>query len=125
MPLSSSVTTQASGIANCATGYAATSSATATATSFLVGFKPRIVRFHNVTDRISDEWIQGMAAASSIHSVATGVRTLETTNGITVGEVTVDVTDSLGTTRSVTGWGFTVTAVTAVASKVFAWEAVG
>jgi len=125
MPLSSSVTTQAAGIANCATGYAATSSATAAATSFVVGFKPRIVRFHNVTDRISDEWIQGMAAASSIHSVAAGTRTLETTNGITVGEVTVSVTDSLGTARDVTGWGFTVTATTAVASKVFAWEAVG
>lgn len=118
MPLSSSVTTQAAGITNCATGYAATSSATAAATSFVVGFKPRIVRFHNVTDRISDEWIQGMAAASAIHSVAAGTRTLETTNGITVGEVTDSSTGAVG-------WGFTVTAVTAVASKVFAWEAVG
>jgi hypothetical protein len=118
MPLSSSVTTQAAGIANCATGYAATSSASATATSFVVGFKPRVVRFHNVTDRISDEWIQGMAAASSIHSVAAGTRTLETTNGITVGEVTDTYTGAVG-------WGFTVTAVTAVASKVFAWEAIG
>jgi hypothetical protein len=84
----------------------------------VVGFKPRVVRFHNVTDRISDEWLEGMAAASSVHSVATGVRTLETTNGITVGEVTDSSTGAVG-------WGFTVTAVTAVASKVFAWEAVG
>lgn len=118
MPLSSSVTTQAAGITNCATGYATTSAAAATATSFVVGFKPRIVRFHNVTDRISDEWIQGMPAASAIHSVAVGTRTLETTNGITVGEVTDSSTGTVG-------WGFTVTAVTAVASKVFAWEAVG
>lgn len=118
MPLSSSVVTQAGGVANCATGYAATSSATATATSFVVGFLPRVVRFHNVTDRISDEWIQGMAAASSIHTVAAGTRTLETTNGITVGEVTDSATGAVGK-------GFTVTAATAIASKVFAWEAVG
>jgi hypothetical protein len=59
-----------------------------------------------------------MAAASAIHSVAAGTRTLETTNGITVGQVTDTATGAVG-------WGFTVTAVTAVASKVFAWEAVG
>jgi len=41
-----------------------------------------------------------------------------TTNGITVGEVT-------DTSTGVVGKGFTVTATTAVASKVFAWEAVG
>jgi len=77
MPLSSSVTTQAAGVSNRAVGYAATSSATAAATSFLVGFKPRVVRFHNVTDRISDEWSEGMAAASSLHTVAAGTRTLD------------------------------------------------
>jgi hypothetical protein len=74
-----------------------------------VGFVPRVVRFRNVTDRISDEWYEGMAAASSIHTVAAGTVTLETTNGITV--------NADGT--------FTLTAVTMVASKTFAWEAIG
>ena len=68
-----------------------------------------MVKFHNITDRISDEWYEGMAAASSRHIVATGVVTLEATNGITV--------NADGT--------FTVTAVTMVASKTFAWEAIG
>jgi hypothetical protein len=118
MPLSSSVVTQAGGVVNRAVGYAATSSATAAATSFVTGFLPRSVRFHNLTDRISDEWSEGMAAASSLHTVAAGTRTLETTNGITVGEVTDSSTGAVGK-------GFTVTATTAVASKVFAWEAIG
>lgn len=125
MALTTNITTQSAGIVNHTVGKAVTDAAAAAATSFLVGFKPRVVRFHNLTDRISDEWLEGMAAASSLHSVATGVRTLETTNGITVGEVTVAVTNSLGVTSNVTGWGFTVTATTMVASKVFAWEAIG
>ena len=121
MPLSSLVTTQAAGISNHAAGYAVTSAATAAAQSFLVGFKPRVVRFHNVTDRISAEWHEGMASASAIQTAAAGARTLETTNGVAVGEVTVVGLD--GVTR--TGWGFTMTAVSMVASKTFAWEAVG
>lgn len=116
MPLSASTTTQSGGVSNRAVGLATTSSATAAATSFVVGFLPRVVRFHNVTDRISDEWYEGMAAASSIHTVAAGTRTLETTNGITVGEVTDSYTGAVGK-------GFTVTATTAVASKSFSWEA--
>lgn len=109
MALTTNTVNQTGGIANHATGRAVTDSATAAAATFNVGFVPRIVRFHNLTDRISDEWYEGMAAASSLHTVAAGTRTLETTNGITVNDD--------GT--------FTVTAVTMVASKTFAWEAVG
>ncbi|TFZ81327.1 hypothetical protein [Candidatus Macondimonas diazotrophica] len=109
MALTTNTLAQTGGVANHATGYVVTDSGTAAATTFNVGFKPRMVRFHNLTDRISDEWYEGMAAASSLHTVAAGTRTLETTNGITVNDD--------GT--------FTVTAVTMVASKSFAWEAVG
>ena len=109
MPLSTDTQSSTAGISNHKTGLAVTTSATAAAATFTVGFVPRIVRFHNVTDRISDEWYQGMAAASSIHTVAVGTRTLEATNGITVG----------------TDGTFTVTAVTMVASKTFVWEAIG
>ncbi len=97
------------GIANHAVGSVVTDSATAAAATIAVGFVPRVVKFHNITDRISDEWYEGMAAASSRHIVATGVVTLETTNGITVN----------------TDGTFTLTAVTMVASKTFAWEAIG
>ena len=109
MALTTNTRAYSAGIVNHATGYVVSDSATAAAATFTVGFIPRIVRFHNVTDRISDEWLTGMAAASSIHTVAAGTRTLETTNGITVG----------------TDGTFTVTAVTMVASKTFVWEAVG
>ena len=42
----------------------------AAATTFTLGFAPRKVRFVNLTDRIQDEWFEGMASASSLHTVA-------------------------------------------------------
>jgi hypothetical protein len=108
MALTTNTQSNSMGICNIATGYVVTDSGTAAATTFTLGFEPRIVRFHNVTDRISDEWQAGMANASSIHTVANGTRTLETTNGI-----------------SVSGNTFTVTATTIPASKTFVWEAIG
>lgn len=108
MALTTNVQDNAGGIAQHATGYVVSDAGAAAATTFTCGFAPRLVRFHNVTDRISDEWLEGMAAASSIHTIAAGTRTLETTNGITVA-----------------GNGFSVTATTMVASKTFVWEAIG
>ncbi|MEG7685945.1 hypothetical protein, partial [Listeria monocytogenes] len=64
------------------------------------------VRIINHTDRIVDEWLEGMASAESLHTVAAGAQTLETTNGI-----------------AVSGNTFTLTATTLVASKTFYWEA--
>ena len=95
------------GVANHTTGYVVTDAGAAADTTFVCGFAPRLVRFHNLTDRISDEWIEGMAAASALHTVAAGTRTLETTNGITI-----------------VGNGFSVKAATILASKSFAWEAI-
>lgn len=108
MALTTNTMARSGGIVNHATGYVVSDAGAAAATTFTVGFTPRIVRFHNVTDRISDEWLTGMASASSIHTVAAGTRTLETTNGI-----------------AVSGNTFTVTATTMVASKTFVWEAIG
>jgi hypothetical protein len=108
MALTTNTQANGGGIVNHATGYVVSDGGAAAATTFTVGFTPRVVRFHNVTDRISDEWMTGMASASSIHTVAAGTRTLETTNGI-----------------AVSGNTFTVTAVTMVASKTFVWEAIG
>lgn len=108
MALTTNTQTQAAGITNRATGSVVTDAGAAADTTFTLGFTPTSVRFHNVTDRISDEWVSGMAAYSSIHTVAVGTRTLEVTNGISVG----------------TG-DFTVKAATILASKSFSWEAVG
>jgi len=108
MALSTNTQTNSNGIANHAVGKIVTDAAAAAAATITLGFAPRAIKFHNLTDRISDEWYEGMAAASSLHTVAAGTRTLETTNGVTV----------VGNT-------FTLTAVTMVASKTFYWEAIG
>lgn len=107
MALTTNTQDNSGGVVNISNGYVVTDAGAAADTTFVCGFQPRIVRFHNLTDRISDEWIEGMAAASSLHTVAAGTRTLETTNGITV-----------------TGNGFSVKAATILASKSYAWEAV-
>lgn len=96
-------------IANHAVIRATTDAATAAAATFTFGFVPRVVRVHNVTDRISQEWFEGMAAASALNTDAAGARTLITSNGVTVG--------SDGTV--------TLPAAIMVASKVFAIEAIG
>lgn len=108
MALTTNSQTNTGGIANVAVGKIVSDAGAAAAVTINLGFAPRIVRFRNITDRISDEWYEGMAAASSIHTVAAGTVTLETTNGI-----------------SVSGNSFTLTATTMAASKTFVWEAIG
>jgi hypothetical protein len=105
MPIATQATTLPDGSVHRVQELITTSAAAATAITLTYGFVPKRVLVHNVTDRISDEFFEGMAAASSIHSVAVGTRTLETTNGVTVD------TDL----RTVT-----LTAVTMAASKTFA-----
>ena len=109
MALTTNTRTQSGGVSNYATGYVVTDSGTAADTTFTVGFIPRKVKFVNLTDRTIDEWYAGMAAFDSLHTVAAGTVTLETTNGISVG----------------TDGTFTVKAATIPASKTLAWEAVG
>lgn len=108
MALSTNTQTNSAGVTNVAVGKIVTDSATAAIATIDLGFAPRRIVFHNLTDRISDEWLEGMASASSLHTVAAGTRTLETTNGI-----------------AVSGNSFTLTAVTMVASKTFYWVAEG
>lgn len=108
MALTTNTQSNTYGIANYATGHIVSDSGAAAITTVSLGFAPRVVRFRNVTDRISDEWYEGMASASSLHTVANGTVTLETTNGIAVSDNT-----------------FTLTATTMVASKTFVWEAIG
>ena len=106
MAFTSSTQTNTTGVSNFAVGKIVTAGAAAAAATITLGFTPRYVRFINLTDRITDEWYEGMASASSLHTVAAGTLTLETTNGI-----------------AVSGNTFTLTATTLVASKTYYWEA--
>lgn len=67
--------------------YDATAITATDHTRVVTGFKPRYVRWVNVTDRVEVEWFEGMDANTCIKTAANGTRTLETTNGgITVDE---------------------------------------
>jgi phosphatidylserine synthase len=106
MALSTNTQTNSNGVNCFAVGKIVTDASAAAAATITLGFVPRYVKFVNLTDRIVDEWFEGMASASSLHTVAAGTMTLETTNGV-----------------AVSGASFTLTATTMVASKTFYWEA--
>jgi hypothetical protein len=100
-----------SGISNHATG---TFTGAGAAVEADIGFTPRIVRVHNITDRISDEKFEGMTDAQTLRTVAAGTRTLETGSQIVIADPAAD------------GFrGFTVAATAAIAAKVIVWEAIG
>lgn len=83
MPTNTSTVTQSEGVSNCAVGHFVTTSASAVATSFTVGFVPRIVRLHNITDRISDEWFKGIDE-SAIYAALNGILAkLDSDGGVT------------------------------------------
>lgn len=44
-----------------------------------VGFVPKYICWDNVTDRIKNEWYDGMAVESALNTVAAGTRTLSVT----------------------------------------------
>ena len=95
--------------------YPSTGITAADSTVIATGFKPRLVIWENLTDRIRGEWYEGMAANSCIKTIADGTRTLEVTGGnggITVSDVGFSVlqNDTLALLK---------------ASKVIAWRAEG
>lgn len=79
----------------------------------VVGFKPKYVKWENVTDRICGEFYDGMAANSCIKTAAAGTRTLEVTSG------------NGGITLTQTGFRVLQNATLALilASKTCAWRA--
>lgn len=83
MPTLNSTQTDSYGVAHSAAGSIRTSSAAAAALTINVGFIPRIVRFHNVTDRISDEWISGMDEAAIFQSIVGIAAKLDADAGVT------------------------------------------
>ncbi len=61
--------------------FDATSITTTDYTEIVVGFKPKYVRWENLTDRVMVEFFEGMTAGNCLKTAAAGTRTLETTNG--------------------------------------------
>jgi len=55
---------------------------TVAARKFVVGFRPRYVHIFNESERIEEEWFEGMADSEGLLRVANGTGTLITTNGI-------------------------------------------
>ena len=49
------------------------------------GFRPKYVKVINVTDRLTQEWFEGMNSGDFIETAANGVRTLETDDKLVVG----------------------------------------
>lgn len=108
MALSTNTQTNANGVQNRAIGKIVTDAAAAAIVTITLGFEPRYFKLVNLTDRICDEWFEGMASASSLHVIAAGTQTLELVNGVAVAGKTV-----------------TLTAATMLASKTYAWVAEG
>jgi len=103
------------GIVNHASGSVTTDAGAAADTTIQLGFMPRVVRWVNLTDRISLEWYQDMAANSAVRTVAAGTRTLDVASGVTVN-------GSSGTATNANS--FTIKLADIPASKSFAWEAI-
>jgi len=73
----------AMGIVNRATGVIVTDATAATGESIVLGFAPRIVRVHNITDRISDEWYTGLLEASLQEALRGILAKLDADAGVT------------------------------------------
>ena len=110
MALTTNSQSNAFGFYNRANGVIVTDAGAAIPVVLQLGFLPRYFRIINLTDRIADEWYEGMASPSSLRTAAAGTQTAETTNGIAVS--TANNTVSL-------------TAASVPASKSLYWVAEG
>ena len=109
MGIATQTLTNASGVINDSLMAFTTDAVAAADTIFNFGFKPRMVRFVNLTDRLTSEVVEGMLVINTLDTAATGARTLGTSSSIVI--------NADGTV--------TVKAALMVASKVFFVEAVG
>lgn len=103
---------QHDGVERRAVGRYLDNAGTPAAPTINCGFKPRVVRWHNLTDRISKEWFEGMAADSALSTAADGVRSLATSGALTINAGSATV-----------GAGFTVAAALVIQNKQYSWEA--
>lgn len=84
MGIATSSVNVANGVLNRTIQAFTTDAAAAVDTMFNFGFKPRLVQVINLTDRITDEWFEGMAANNVLRTVAAGTRSVDTSNLIAV-----------------------------------------
>ena len=84
MGIATSVANQSVGVLSRTIQAFTTDAVAAADTTFNFGFKPRLVQVINLTDRITDEFFEGMAATNVLHTIATGVRTVDTNSLIVV-----------------------------------------
>ena len=92
MGIATSNVTQSAGVTNYCVMAFTTDAVTAADTVFDFGFKPREVKFVNITDRLTYEWAVGIPATNTVNTAADGVRTLGTSTTVvanTDGTVTV------------------------------------
>lgn len=76
--------TYSDGVVKYASGSVTFDATAITATDYITitcGFIPRYIVWSNDTDRILNEWRDGMAQDSAINTVAAGTRTLSVTGG--------------------------------------------
>lgn len=71
------------GIANIAEGNIVTDAVAAVAQTFTLGFAPRKIVFNNLTDRISDEWYEGMTETAIYNSIVGINAKLDADAGVT------------------------------------------
>lgn len=97
------------GVLNRQQGRYLDDAASPAAASFTLGFQPRYVAWHNLTDRISYEWWEGMANGTTLKTVAAGTRTLDTADAAI----------------SVNERGFSIAAAAILQNKQYTWVAIG
>lgn len=91
---------------NFASGKHLDDAATPAAFVATIGFKPRYVKFVNLTDRTIFEFFEGMAATHTLKTVAAGT-----------------VTDDTNSAIVVSASGFTVAAANILQNKQYHWVA--
>jgi hypothetical protein len=86
MSLTTNTKSNNAGIANISIGRVVNDASALVADPvFVVGFAPRYIKWQDLTNRISLEWYEGMAANSAVRQVAAGTGTLDVAAGITPG----------------------------------------
>lgn len=101
--MANDATSQSSGHANIATGSFTGAGA---AVDLELGFNPRYIKLFNMTDAMTYEFCEGMAATQTLKTVTAGTTTVDA-NSIIVPDQN----------------GFAIAAAGAVNAKAFAWVA--
>lgn len=118
---------QENSVANFASGKVTTDAGGAVDTTFLLGFKPRLVVWVSQignTPPNTLEWFDPMPALTSIRTVAAGTRTVDAA-GLTILGPGLPTAAASAIIGGVVGNGFMVKAADIPASGTFFWYALG